>query len=155
MTHIITAQDLKGPFNIALVISRFNHDITQKLYEGAIARLREFEFTHEQITAVWVPGAVEIPITAQRLAKTEQFEAIVCLGAVVRGETSHYDYVCQQVSQGCQMVALNQDVPVIFGILTTEDEEQALERCGGVHGHKGREAIDAAFEMVSVLRQLG
>lgn len=152
---IIHAQDLKTQFNIAIVISRFNEEITHKLYEGAIARLKELEFSESQITSVFVPGAVEIPLVAKRLAKNNGYEAIVCLGAVIRGETSHYDYVCEQVSQGCQQVSLSENIPVIFGVLTTENETQALARCGGAHGHKGRDAIDAAFEMVSILRQIG
>lgn len=151
---IITAHDIKSQFNVAVIVSRFNETITHKLYEGAVLRLKELEFADDQITVVWVPGAVEIPITAQRLARTNTYEAIVCLGAIVRGETSHYDYVCQQVSDGCRLVALKHDIPVIFGLLTTETDEQALERVGGRHGHKGREAVDAAFEMVSVLRQI-
>lgn len=151
---VIHAHDIKGQFNIAIVISRFNEKVTNALYDGTVQRLKELEFSDEQITAVWVPGAVEVPITAQRLAKQECFEAIICLGAVIRGETDHYDYVCQIVSDGCLQVSLNADIPVIFGVLTTENEAQALDRCGGQHGHKGRYCADAAFEMVSVLRQI-
>ena len=152
---IITAQDLKTQFNIAIVVSRFNEEITHKLYEGAITRLKELEFSEDQVTSIFVPGAVEIPLVAKRLAKKNTYEAIVCLGAVIRGETSHYDYVCEQVSRGCQQVSLKENIPVIFGVLTTENETQALARCGGAHGHKGRDAIDAAFEMVSIFRQIG
>ncbi len=143
------------PFPIAVVVSRFNEEITSGLLEGAVARLRELEFEDSQVTIVKVPGAVEIPLVAQRLAQLGSFDAIVCLGAVIRGETTHYDYVCEQVSQGCQHAALQNDLPVIFGILTTENEEQARDRIGGKHGHKGRDAVDAAVEMVSVLRQIG
>lgn len=139
---------------VAIVVSRFNEEITRRLYDGAVARLKELDFADEHVTAVWVPGAVEIPLTAQRLARTKHYEAIICLGAVIRGETSHYDYVCDQVSQGCQKVALENNIPVIFGVLTTEDETQALERTGGQHGHKGRDAVDTAVEMVSVLGQI-
>lgn len=152
--RIITAHEMKSQFNIALVISRFNEEVTRRLYEGAVLRLKELAFSDEQITVVWVPGAVEIPLTAQKLARTNAYEAIVCLGAVIRGETNHYDYVCQQVSQGCQTVALQESIPVIFGVLTTDDEEQAFARTGGAHGHKGRDAIDAAFEMASLFRQI-
>jgi 6,7-dimethyl-8-ribityllumazine synthase len=152
--QIINAKKLSAQFNLAIVVSRFNEEITGLLYEGAMQRLRELSFTDERITTVWVPGAVEIPITAQRLARTRQYEVIVCFGAVIRGETSHYDYVCQQVSYGCQKVALDHDIPVIFEVLTTENEAQALDRVGGQHGHKGREGVDAAMEMVSVLRQI-
>lgn len=142
-------------FNIAIVVSRFNEDVTKRLYEGAILHLKELGFADDQITCVWVPGAVELPIVAQRLAETKSYEAVVCLGAVIRGETSHYDYVCEQVSYGCQRVALDHNIPIIFGVLTTENEEQALDRSGGHAGHKGREAIDAAVEMASILRQIG
>jgi len=153
MTNI-DVQDITGQFNIAIVTSHFNEKITHPLFEGAIQRLKELEFTEEQITALWVPGAVELPLAAQRLAKTKKFEAIICLGAVIQGDTKHFDYVCGQASDGCQRVALDNDIPVIFGVLTTDDFEDAQARIGGEHGHKGRESADAAFEMVSVLRQI-
>lgn len=152
--QIISAQDIDHQFKVALVVSRFNEEITHLLYEGAIHRLKELDFAADQVMVVSVPGAIEIPLTAQRIAKSKRFEAIICLGAVIRGETTHYDYVCQQVSDGCLQVSLQYDIPVIFGVLTTEDEEQAFARAGGKHGHKGRDAVDTAFEMVSVLRQL-
>lgn len=152
--QMITAQNIERQFNIALVTSRFNEPVTEKLHQGAIERLQECEFSSDQITSVWVPGAVETAVVAQKLAKTGRYEAIICLGAVIRGETTHYDYVCQQVSQGCQRVALDYTLPVIFGILTTDNSEQALNRVGGQHGHKGRDAVDAAMEMVSILRQI-
>ena len=98
-------------------------------------------------------GAIEIPLIVQHLAKTQKYEAIIALGAVVRGETTHYDYVCQQVSMGCQQVALDNHLPVIFGILTTENEQQALDRVGGQHGHKGYDAVNSAFAMIQLLRQ--
>ena len=142
------------PFAIALIVSRFNLDVTTALYQGAIQRLQEQGFAEHQITIAWVAGAIEIPIVAKQLAKQERYEALVALGAVIRGETSHYDYVCQQVSYGCQRVALECDIPVIFGVLTTENEQQALARCGGAEGHKGKDAIDTAIETVSVLRQI-
>lgn len=152
---IIQQRDSKLTFPLAIVVSRFNEEVTLRLLDGALSRAKEAGFGDKELTVVWVPGAVEIPVTAQRLAQLGIYEAIVCLGAVVRGETTHYDYVCEQVSQGCQQVALQNDVPVIFGVLTTENEEQALDRAGGKHGHKGRDAVDAAREMVAVLRQLG
>ena len=117
--------------------------------------MREQGFAEDDITIVHVPGAVEIPIAAQRLAQVGIYDAIVALGAVIRGETSHYDYVCEQVSQGCQHVALQNDIPVIFGVLTTENEAQAKDRIGGAHGNKGADAAMAAVETVSVLRQIG
>jgi 6,7-dimethyl-8-ribityllumazine synthase len=151
--QIITEQPLTTPPRIAIVVSRFNEEITSQLLKGAGQRLQE-RFPAAEAVIVWVPGAIEIPLVAQRLARKGHFDALIVLGAVIRGETSHYDYVCQQVSDGCQRVALNCDIPVIFGVLTTDDELQALARVGGDHGHKGREAVDAAFSMISVLRQL-
>lgn len=151
---ILNVQNIPGCFNIAVVVSRFNEEVTHKLHDGAIERLKELGFSSDRITVAWVPGAIEIPLTAQRLARTGEYGAIICLGAVILGETKHFDYVCDQVSQGCQTVALANDIPVIFGVLTTDSEEQALDRVGGKHGHKGREAADAAFELVSVLNQI-
>ncbi len=136
---------------IAIVVSRFNEKITQALLEGALQRFQELQPTLSVPPVYWVPGAVEIPLIAQRLALTRQYFAIVCLGCVIRGETTHYDFVCQQLSYGCQRVALDQSIPVIFGILTTENEEQALARAGGTEGHKGRDAVEAAFEMIQLM----
>ncbi len=152
--RIISARDIETPFSVGIVVSRWNEQVTSKLCEGAIQRLKELEITNNHVTVVWVPGAVEIPIIAKELAQSEQYSVIITLGAVIRGETGHYDYVCDQVSNGCQQVSLQTGVPVIFGILTTDNLEQALERAGGKHSHKGREAVDSAFEMVSVLQQL-
>jgi 6,7-dimethyl-8-ribityllumazine synthase len=152
--QMINAQELKPALRVAIIVSRFNEEVTSLLLEGALARLKEVNIQDEFVTIVWVPGAFEIPLIAQRLARAGMYEAILCLGAVIRGETSHYDYVCEQVSSGCQSVALEQDMPVIFGVLTTDTEAQAFDRVGGAHGHKGRDAVDAAMEMVSILRQL-
>lgn len=151
---IITAKEIESPFSVAIVVSRFNEQVTSLLYEGAIQRLKELEITNNRVTVAWVPGAVEIPIVVQQLAETGRYAVIITLGAVIRGETGHYDFVCKQVSDGCQQIALHQNIPVIFGILTTDNLEQALDRAGGKHSHKGREAVDAAFEMVSVLQQI-
>lgn len=142
------------PFPIAVIKSSFNQMVTDRLLQGAMQRLSEHGFTDKHTTLVTVPGAVEIPVVAQRLAQTKRYQALIALGAVIRGETSHYDTVCSQVSQGCQRVALDHEIPVIFGILTTDNTAQALARCGGEHGHKGREAVDTALAMVSVLQQL-
>lgn len=151
---VISVQDVPDYFNIALVVSRYHQDITNKLSEGAIERLQELGFDSDLITVVWVPGAVEIPIAAQRLARSGKYEAIICLGAVIYGETRHFDYVCQQVSHGCQQLALTENIPIIFGVLTTNNLEQAHERIGGSKGHVGRQAADAAYELVSVLHQI-
>lgn len=149
--NIIRAKTTK-PFNLAIIVSRFNEEISSALHESALARLKELSFPEENITVVWVTGAIEIPIAAQRLANN--VEAIICLGCVIRGETDHYNYVCNLVSTGCQTVALQNNIPVIFGVLTTDNEEQALARVGGIHGNKAYEAVDAALEMVSVLQQI-
>lgn len=142
------------PFLIAVVVSRFNQDITQELKQGALTRLMSRGVSAEFITVVEVPGAVEIPLIAKQLAKTKTYGAILALGAIIRGETTHYDYVCKQVSDGCQQVSLEYDVPVVFGILTTENDEQAWDRLGGNHGHKGMDAADCAIDMHNVLKQL-
>jgi 6,7-dimethyl-8-ribityllumazine synthase len=139
------------PIKIGVIVSRFNQFITEPLWQGAKARLLELGLPESAITQVWVPGAVEIPLMAQTMAQSNRFTALICLGSVIRGETDHYDYVCQQVSAGCQHVALSQKIPVIFGILTTDNETQAFARIGGSEGHKGRESADAAFAMIDVL----
>lgn len=141
-------------FPIAIVVSTFNEPITKALKEGALQQLTEFGFKPNDITLVEVPGAVEIPFVAQILAKKNQVQAIIALGAVIRGDTTHYDYVCDQVSQGCQRVMLDYNLPVIFGVLTTENEAQAWERVGGTHGHKGKDAVDCALMMHSIKSQL-
>jgi 6,7-dimethyl-8-ribityllumazine synthase len=153
--RIIDDKEAKLDFSIAVIVSRFNEEITGALLQGALGRLKELNFSDNHITVVWVPGAVEIPLTAQRLAQMGTFEAIVCLGAVIKGDTDHYQFVCDQVSQGCQQVALENNIPVLFGVLTTADETQAKDRAGGKDGNKGRDAVDAAVSMVSVFRQIG
>lgn len=148
------SNELKNTFSIALVVSTFNEPITSALKQGALDRLTELGFKANEITLVEVPGAVEIPFVAQKLAKQKKVQVIVVLGAVIRGETTHYDYVCDQVSQGCQRVMLDFDMPVIFGVLTTENEGQAWDRLGGNHGHKGRDAVDCAVAMHLIGQQL-
>jgi 6,7-dimethyl-8-ribityllumazine synthase len=153
--NIIKANTAVGQtFPIAIVVSLFNRKITQALQDGALQALTAAGFSTEEITWVEVPGAVEIPLVAKTLAKQNKFAAIVALGAVIRGETTHYDYVCEQVSRGCQEVMLAFDLPVIFGILTTENEAQAWDRLGGTHGHKGHDAVDAALAMVQTLEAI-
>jgi 6,7-dimethyl-8-ribityllumazine synthase len=141
-------------YKIAIITSRFNEEVTVLLQRGAKERLAELDVRIADEDVFTVPGAIEIPVVAAALAKKGTYDAIICLGAVIRGETTHYDYVCSQVSYGCQKVALEYHLPVIFGVLTTENDEQALERCGGKHGHKGRECADAAVEMVELLRSI-
>ncbi len=139
---------------IALVVSQFNDEITHELLQGALAHLASQGISQKQCTVAHVPGAIEIPLIAKLFAKQQQYDAIICLGAVIRGETSHYDYVCQQVSQGCQQVMLTFDIPVIFGILTTENTQQAQERIGGKEGHKGKEAAATALAMINLIKRL-
>lgn len=134
---------------IAVVVSRFNVEITQRLLDGALERLRELDFSSDQITVAWVPGAVELPLAAQRLAQQGVYDAIVCLGAVIQGDTDHHLYVSQQASDGLARVMLENDLPVSFGVLTTRDDAQAEARVT-----KGRDAVDAAVEMVALLRKI-
>ncbi len=153
MKHIkANSLEINESFSVAIIVSLFNRKITEELQNGAIARLKEHRLT--EITLIEVPGAVEIPLIAKKLAAKGSYNAIIALGAVIRGETSHYDYVCQQVSDGCLSVGLEFNVPVIFGILTTENEEQAWDRLGGKHGHKGIEAAECALSMHSISQQI-
>lgn len=138
----------------AIIVSDFNMEITHALKVGAIDQLKQKGIAEHHIKVIHVPGAVEIPLIAKLLAKKSEFSAIICLGAVIRGETSHYDYVCDQVSQGCQQVMLDHQIPVIFGVLTTDNEAQAQDRIGGKHGHKGRDAADAALTMAALVQTL-
>ena len=153
MLHIKADPGNASSFPIAIIVSQFNHEITQALVAGAMQRLTTIGFNPQDITLVEVPGAIEIQLIAKRLAKKNKYAVIIAFGAVVRGETTHYDYVCQQVSDGCQRVTLEFETPVIFGVLTTENEEQAWDRLGGKHGHKGVDAVDCALAMHSILQQ--
>ncbi|MDO5037624.1 MAG: 6,7-dimethyl-8-ribityllumazine synthase [Tissierellia bacterium] len=134
----------------ALVVSRFNEFITGKLLEGALDCLRRHGAKEEDITVVWVPGAFEIPLYAQKCAEKESFDAVICLGAVIRGATSHYDYVCAEVSKGIAKVGLDYNKPVLFGVVTTDTIEQAVERAGTKAGNKGYDAALSAIEMVNL-----
>ena len=138
---------------IAIVVARFTQHVTQKLLDGCLARLQALGVNHADIQVVWVPGAVEIPLITQQFAKQKKVDAIIALGAVVQGETGHYDYVCNQVSEGCQRVMLDYDIPVIFGVLTTNNLAQAMDRVGGNHGHKGASAADTAIEMLTLMKE--
>lgn len=149
-----TTAERTPSFPVALVVSQFNRDVTTELKKGALERLMQLGFDEGDLVIVEVPGAVEIPILAKRIAMQGKVEAIIALGAVIRGETTHYDYVCEQVSNGCQQVALDYNLPVIFGVLTTENDEQAWDRLGGKQGHKGRDAADCAVAMHTILKQL-
>ncbi len=139
---------------IGIVAARFNEFITSKLLSGAIDGLRRHEVPDENIETAWVPGAFEIPVIASKMAKSGKYDAIICLGAVIRGSTSHYDYVCSEVSKGIAAVALQNDMPVMFGVLTTDTIEQAIERAGTKAGNKGFECATGAIEMVNLIKEL-
>jgi len=138
----------------AVVISRFNDLVTKRLLEGTVDTLRRHGVTEDRITAVWVPGAFEIPIVADRLAASKNFAAVICLGAVIQGSTSHHEYINSQVASGLMQAGLKYGLPVTFGVLTCESLEQALERAGGKAGNKGVEAALAALETVNVLEKI-
>lgn len=139
---------------IGIVISRFNEIIGKNLLEGALLGLKQLGANQELITCAWVPGAFEIPITAQALVDTEKFDAIICLGAVIKGSTPHFDYVCNVAANGIAKVAAESMIPVIFGVLTTNTFEEAIDRSGGKMGNKGYDAAMTAVEMVSLLKQI-
>jgi 6,7-dimethyl-8-ribityllumazine synthase len=143
-----------GGLRIAIVASRFNDLITRRLLDGALDTLRRSGVHDDDVDVAWVPGAVEIPVAAGRLAASGRYDAVVTLGAVIRGATSHYDHVCSMVASGVARVALDADLPVIFGVLTTDTIEQAIERAGTKAGNKGAEAAQAAIEMATLLRDL-
>jgi 6,7-dimethyl-8-ribityllumazine synthase len=136
----------------AIAVARFNRDITEALLDGAETVLRKHDAA--DVSAAWVPGAFELPLVAQRLARSGAVDAVICLGAVVRGDTPHFEYVAGEAAAGIQRVTLDTGVPVVFGVLTVDTHEQALERVGGKEGHKGEEAALTAIEMVSLLRGL-
>jgi 6,7-dimethyl-8-ribityllumazine synthase len=139
---------------IAIACSRFNGDVTNKLLAGARAELARSGVAQADTTVVWVPGAFELPLIALALARTGSYDAVICLGAVIRGETSHYEFVAGECATGIQRVQLELGLPVVFGVLTTENREQALARAGGAVGNKGTDAATTAIEMANVLRQV-
>jgi len=143
-----------GKVNYAIVVSRFNELITNKLLSGAIDFLRRSGASDEQITEVWVPGACEITLAAKKLAESKKNAAVICLGAIIRGQTGHYDYICQQVSRGIGQINYDTGVPTIFGVLTCDTLEQAVERAGTKMGNAGEDAARTAIEMVNVMEQL-
>jgi 6,7-dimethyl-8-ribityllumazine synthase len=151
---IIEGQLLAGSASFGIVVSRFNDLITRRLLEGAVDTLRRHGADESKITVVWVPGSFEIPLVADRLAKSGKHSAVLCLGCVIQGQTTHHEYINHQVAAGILKSGLKSGVPVLFGVLTCETLEQALDRAGGKVGNKGSEAALAAIEMVSVLKQL-
>lgn len=146
----VVAKDI----TIGIVAARFNEFITSKLLGGALDCLKRHEVNEDNIDVAWVPGAFEIPLIAQKMAKSGEYDAIICLGAVIRGSTSHYDYVCSEVSKGIAQVSLQSGIPVMFGVLTTDNIEQAIERAGSKAGNKGFDCATGAIEMVNLMREI-
>lgn len=136
----------------AIVVARFNRDITEALLDGAERVLRKHDAA--EVSVAWVPGAFEAPLVAKRFASSGTVDAVICLGAVIRGETAHFEYVAGETAAGIRRAALDTGVPVIFGVLTVDDRDQARDRLGGREGHKGEEAAATAIEMVSLLRTI-
>lgn len=147
----IVSKDIK----VAIVASRFNEFITAKLLSGAMDGLVRHDVREEDVDVAWAPGAFEIPLIAKKLAECGRYDAVICLGAVIRGATSHYDYVCAEVSKGIAQVSLATGVPVLFGVLTTDTIEQAVERAGTKAGNKGFDCATSAIEMVNLIRAIG
>jgi 6,7-dimethyl-8-ribityllumazine synthase len=139
---------------IAIVAARFNEFIVSKLVSGCVDGLVRHNVSDDDITLAWVPGAFEIPLMASKLAKSGKYDAVICLGAVIRGSTTHYDYVCSEVSKGIANVSLNTDIPVMFGVITTENIEQAIERAGTKAGNKGYDCAVGAIEMINLSKQI-
>lgn len=139
---------------IGIVVARFNEFITSKLLSGALDGLHRHDVKDEDVEVAWVPGAFEIPLIASKMAQSGKYDAVICLGAVIRGSTSHYDYVCNEVSKGIANVSLSTGVPVMFGVVTTENIEQAIERAGTKAGNKGYDCALGAVEMVNLLREM-
>ena len=146
----LTAKNMK----IAIVVARFNEFITSKLLSGCVDCLIRHEAADEDLTVAWVPGAFEIPMSAKKLAESGKYDAVICLGAVIRGATPHFDYVCAEASKGIAQVSMQTGVPVAFGVLTTENIQQAVERAGTKAGNKGVDCAMTAMEMVNLFKEM-
>lgn len=147
---VVAPQGMK----VGIVAARFNEIIVNKLLGGAVDGLVRHGVEEENITAAWVPGAFEIPVAAQKMAQSGNYDAVICVGTVIRGDTSHYDYVCNEVSKGIAHVSLETRIPVLFGVLTTENIEQAIARAGSKAGNKGYDCALSAIEMVNLMNQM-
>lgn len=154
MANLFEGKLVAEGLKIGIVAARFNEFITSKLVSGALDCLNRHGALENDITVAWVPGAYEIPLIAKKMAESKKFDAIICLGAVIRGATSHYDYVCNEVSKGVAQVGMQTGVPAIFGVVTTENIEQAIERAGTKAGNKGYDAAMAAIEMANLLKEI-
>jgi 6,7-dimethyl-8-ribityllumazine synthase len=155
MGNIIEGKLVAKGLKFAVILSRFNDFIVRKLYDGAIDALLRHGADEKNIDTVKVPGSFEIPLIAKKLAKSGNYDAVICLGAVIRGSTPHFEYVAAEVSKGIAAVNLEMETPVAFGILTTDNIEQAIERAGSKSGNKGWDAAISAIEMVNVIKELG
>ena len=151
---VLEGKLVSDKIKIGIVASRFNEFITSKLIGGALDGLKRHDVNDDDIELAWVPGAFEIPLIASKIAESGKYDAVICLGAVIRGSTSHYDYVCNEVSKGIAAVSLETGVPVMFGVLTTDNIEQAIERAGTKAGNKGYDCALSAIEMVNLIRSL-
>lgn len=152
--NILEGKVLAEGMKVGIVVARFNEFITSKLLSGAIDGLVRHDVNEDDVDVAWVPGAFEIPLVASKMAKSRKYDAVICLGAVIRGSTSHYDYVCNEVSKGIAAVSMENDIPVMFGVITTENIEQAIERSGSKAGNKGYECALGAIEMVNLIRKI-
>ncbi len=151
---VIEGNVIASEIRVGIVAARFNEFIVGKLLSGAVDGLVRHGVKDDDITLAWVPGAFEIPLAAEKMAKSGKYDAVICLGAVIRGATSHYDYVCSEVSKGIAHVSLGSGIPVMFGVLTTDTIQQAIERAGTKAGNKGYDCALAAIETVNLLRGL-
>ena len=140
---------------IGIVVARFNEFITNKLLGGAVDTLKRHGVADEDIDVAWVPGSFEIPLIAKKMADSGKYDAVICLGAIIRGSTTHYDLVCNEAAKGVAQVSLSSNIPVMFGIITTENLEQAIDRAGAKAGNKGSECAEGAIEMINLIRQIG
>lgn len=154
MVKVFEGQLIAEGLKVGIVVARFNEFINTKLLGGALDGLKRHGVNEEDTAVVWVPGAFEIPLVAQKMAESKKYDAVICLGTVIRGSTSHYDYVCSEVSKGVAHVGMATGVPTIFGVLTTESIEQAIERAGTKAGNKGFESAVTAIEMANLLKQI-
>jgi 6,7-dimethyl-8-ribityllumazine synthase len=154
MPNFIAFADLEPKDRFAIVVSRWNEGVTRKLLDGAVDKLKEQGVADEVIDVAWVPGAMEIPLVAKRLAGLRRYQAVICLGCVIRGETTHDQHINRSVSHAITRLSLDANIPVLFGVLTCETMEQAIHRAGGNVGNKGAEAAEAALEMAGLLKNI-
>lgn len=155
MARVYEGQLLGQGLKVAIVISRFNEFITHKLLHGAMDALKRHGVAEEDVAVAWTPGAFEVPLVAGKMAASGGYDAVICLGAVIRGATPHFDYICSELTRGVARVAAETGVPAIFGVITADNLEQAIERAGTKQGNKGWEAAQAAIEMANLMKVIG